>query len=166
MNYLKSIVGTLLLAMLITLNVNAQSGMKGKTLTLAINNYLALKDALANSNGDDAEAKAKVLLATLNEWPASGQTGAELALIAKLKYDSRHISEVNRIAHQREHFGSLSKNLISLIKTAKLNQTMLYLEQSSAQKMYFLSGKDTTKDPYTGQTQGIKLKEKIPVAKM
>jgi len=44
----------------------------------------------------------------------------------KLSYDARHIAEVQKIDHQREHFASLSLNMYSLAKSVRLSNQPVY----------------------------------------
>ena len=139
----------------------AQNTRLIKPLNTLINNYLELKEALVTGNGNAAASKGKATLASLNELNETDLNAAEAAYVVKLKYDSRHISEVSRIAHQREHFGGLSKNLFSLLKNLKINQMRLYWEFSTAGNAYFISDEEVSKDPYSGSTNGVKLKERL-----
>ena len=143
----------------------AQTALLSKPVNTVISNYLDVKNALANNDGDAASAKAKTLLASLNELPLKSLNASQNALITKLAYDSRHIGEVNRVAHQREHFASLSDNLYTLIKGLKLNQQVLYRQYCSMTKKYFLSESDKGKDPYMGMSNCSKVTETITAVK-
>ena len=143
----------------------AQTALISKPVNTVISNYLEVKNALANNDGDAASAKAKTLLASLNELPLKSLNASQNALVTKLAYDSRHISEVNRVAHQREHFASLSDNLYTLIKGLKLNQQVLYRQYCSMTKKYFLSESDKGKDPYMGMSNCSKVTEIITAIK-
>ncbi len=145
--------------------VIAQNNTFSKPVNTVINNYLALKDALAGNDGDAASAKAKLMLASLNELPVTNLSATQKALVTKLEYDSRHISEVNRLPHQREHFASLSENMYLLTKGLKLNQQVLYRQYCSMTKKYFLSENDKGKDPYMGMSNCSKVTETITAVK-
>lgn len=146
------------------LTANAQTALS-KPINTVITNYLALKEALANGDGNLAETKSKTLLASVGEIPATGLSADETALLPKLEFDSRHISEVNRIAHQREHFASLSNNLYTLIKKLQVNNTMLYRQYCTMTKTYYLSETAKGRDPYMGMTSCSKVTETLPAAK-
>ena len=92
----------------------AQTNILAKPINTIIDNYVSLKDALIIPDGKQASAVAKVLLTNLTALPASGLNTQQTDLVEKLKFDSRHISEVNLVAHQREHFASMSNNLFIL----------------------------------------------------
>lgn len=164
MKNLKPITCFLLLAMVISLKGYAQKSQLGKPLNTIIIDYLALEAALINESGNDAAVKGKALLGAINVLPQQGFTPAEKAYIIKLKYDSRHISEVTRIVHQREHFASLSDRLYNLIKKHLVNEVVLYWRLSSTSNTYFLSDKENSKDPYTGLATGTIFKEKLSAA--
>ncbi len=165
MKNLKSIALTIFALTVLILPISAQTGVLSKPVNAVISNYLSVKNALAGNDGDAASAKAKLLLASLNDLPLKNLTAGQNALIAKLEYDSRHISEVNRVAHQREHFASLSDNLYTLVKSLKLNQQTLYRQYCSMTKKYFMSESDKGRDPYMGMANCSKVTETIAAAK-
>ncbi len=114
--------------------------------------YLALKNALVLGKGPVAESKAKDLLASLSTDPDKGLNPGQKKLLDsyldKLKYDSRHISEVAVIEHQREHFASLSKNIYDVLKGLKINKVTLYEQYCPMKKAYWLSDSPTILNPY------------------
>lgn len=165
MKNLKTLALSILTALLFTTNVDAQDKALSGPVNTVIINYLALKDALVTGDGTVAEAKAKTLLASIGNIPKTGLTAEESALIPKLEFDSRHISEVAKVEHQREHFASLSNNLYTLIKDLKVNSTVLYRQYCTMTKRYFLSESNKGKDPYMGMPNCSKVTETLPAAK-
>ena len=123
----------------------AQNNINGITTA-----YFGLKNALATGNGTAAESGAKTLLAALSapETLTADQQKIFNTYIEKLKYDTRHISEVNDIDHQREHFESLSKNLYEVLKGLKMNATTVYMDYCPMKKAYWLSETTAIKNPY------------------
>ncbi|EHQ27419.1 uncharacterized protein DUF3347 [Mucilaginibacter gracilis] len=164
MKTLKTTALFLAMAVLSILTVKAQNAQT-KPINTVITNYLSLKDALVSGDGTVAEAKAKTLLASIGEVPKTGLSADEAALLPKLEFDSRHISEVNKIDHQREHFASLSNNLYTLVKKLKVNNSVLYRQYCTMTKRYFLSDSDKGKDPYMGMANCSKVTETLPAAK-
>lgn len=164
MNTLKITFLSFVMALVTIFTVKAQSGLT-KPVNTIIRNYLALEDALIGGNATEAEAKAKVLLTSIGEVPKTGLIAGESALLLKLEYDARHISEVNKIAHQREHFASLSNNLYTILKKLKVNDSVLYLQYCTMTKANFLSESDKGKDPYMGMAGCSKVKETLPPVK-
>ena len=125
---------------------NAQNNIN--TITTA---YFGLKNALATGNGIAAQGKAKDLLAALSA-PETGLKPDQKKLFdsyaEKLKFDSRHISEVAVIDHQREHFASLSKNMFEVLKGLKMNSAVVYQDYCPMKKAYWLSETAAIKNPY------------------
>jgi len=115
--------------------------------------YISLKDALVGSNATLAKSRSKELLAALST-PVKGLKPAQQKLmttyLAKLQYDSRHISETTVIDHQREHFASLSKNMYALVSGLKMNSTTLYQQYCPMKKASWLSDAEDVRNPYYG----------------
>jgi Protein of unknown function (DUF3347) len=116
------------------------------------NAYLGIKNALAAGNGTLAQTKGKELLDALSTDPTKGLNPDQQKLLNsyldKLKFDSRHISEVAKVDHQREHFESLSKNMYEVLKGLKANTSTLYEQYCPMKKAYWLSESSTIKNPY------------------
>ena len=165
----KTIILSFIMAAIFGISTEAQNPTLNKSVNTLITNYLALKDALIAADGNTAESKAKALLASINEVPKSDFNSQQLALWtkyeAKLQYDSRHISEVNLVAHQREHFANLSNNLYEVLKGLKLNAKPLYRQYCLMKKQYFLSDGTGGKDPYMGMEHCSNVKETLPAAR-
>ncbi len=116
--------------------------------------YFGLKNALVNSNASDASEKAKALVSALSGIDKSTLSPAELntfiSLQNKLLYDARHIAEVQKIEHQREHFASLSINMYTLAKSVRLSNQTVYRDYCPMRKAYWLSADKVIKNPYYG----------------
>ncbi|WPU91751.1 DUF3347 domain-containing protein [Mucilaginibacter sabulilitoris] len=164
MNPLKITALSFVITLASIVTVKAQTALS-KPVNAVITNYLALKDALVSGDGAAAETKARTLLTGIDDIPKAGLSADEAALLPKSEFDSRHISEVNKIAHQREHFASLSNNLYALVKKLKLNNTILYRQYCTMTKAYYLSETDKGKDPYMGMANCSKVTETLPPAK-
>jgi len=144
MKTLKTIAIIAMLACSVSL-ARAQNNINGITTA-----YFGLKNALAGGNGTAAENSAKILTEALGapEKLTTDQQKIFNAYIEKLKYDTRHISEVNDIDHQREHFQSLSKNLYEVLKGLKMNTATVYMDYCPMKKAYWLSESSAIKNPY------------------
>lgn len=131
------------------LSANAQNAAIDKITT----SYIGLKNALVGSNAELAKSRSGELLAALSA-PVKGLSPAQQKLMTtyseKLKFDSRHISETTKIDHQREHFESLSKNMIALTSGLKLNSTTLYQQYCPMKKASWLSETADVRNPYYG----------------
>lgn len=118
------------------------------------NAYLDLKNALVNSDGGLAQVKAKNLLTQLSANPEQRLKPEQKKLwatyIDKLNFDSRHISETADVAHQREHFASLSKNMFAVLKKLKLNTHTIYQQYCPMKRSIWISETVAIRNPYYG----------------
>jgi hypothetical protein len=94
--------------------------------------YLAIKNSLVSSNNSEAAAGAKSLSAALEKLDASSFTADQKKTVDEIKADLKehadHIENKSAdLAHQREHFDMLSRNMIDLVKITGTN-TKLYLD--------------------------------------
>jgi len=116
--------------------------------------YYGVKDALTADDANAAAAKAGDLQKAIDNVDMSKLTEKEhkvfMELKDKLSFDARHISEKKEIAHQREHFASLSANMMTLAKTVKLSQQPIYQEYCPMKKASWLSSDPAIKNPYYG----------------
>jgi Protein of unknown function (DUF3347) len=116
--------------------------------------YYDLKNALVNDDAASASKKAEALLNAINRVDLKTLSGKEhdifVSLKDKLSYDTRHIAEVQKIDHQREHFASLSLNMYTLAKSAKLTSQPVYEDYCPMKKAYWLSEEAIIKNPYFG----------------
>ena len=116
--------------------------------------YYGVKDALVAGDADAAAAKASQLLKAIDgvdmaKMSAKDHT-AFMAIKEKLTFDARHISEKKEIAHQREHFTTLSANMLTLARGAKLSEQPIYEEYCPMKKASWLSNDPAIKNPYYG----------------
>ena len=116
--------------------------------------YYGVKDALTADDANAASAKAGDLLKAIDNVDMSKLTEKDhkafMGLKDKLSFDARHISEKKEIAHQREHFASLSTNMTLLAKAVKLSQEPIYQEYCPMKKASWLSNDQAIRNPYYG----------------
>jgi hypothetical protein len=124
-----------------------------------VNNYLALKNALANDNGSKAADAGKQMMASLQKINATSLHADQKKMYDDVKDDMKrhaeHIStNAGKIEHQREHFDMLSKDMYDFVKAMKPSKT-LYLDHCP---MYddnkganWLSEEKEIKNPYFGK---------------
>lgn len=150
-----------------TVHANSLSGKTGSfagsnadsvqqsSLAPLLTTYYELKNALVNSDAGTAASKAADFLKAVNgvdkKALSAGEQKAFLSLEGKLSLDARHISEVKNISHQREHFASLSLNMHTLAKAAKLSDQPIYEDYCPMKKSYWLSSEAAIKNPYFGK---------------
>ena len=94
-----------------------------------IANYLKLKNALTKDDSKTAAASAKKLIKTFNDTDASSIDAKfkkeYLKVSEAAKVNAKHIGDnSSKIAHQREYFVMLSKNINDLITTFGSNQKL------------------------------------------
>ena len=76
-----------------------------------------------------------------------------MKILNDLKEDAEHINNTKDIAHQRDHFMSLSTNMYALIKVAKPTETVYYQFCPMADNgngANWLSKENVVKNPYYG----------------
>jgi len=91
-----------------------------KSTSAIIDNYLALKDAMVQEDSKDAANFGKKLFDDFAKFDASGaakqQQKEVIEIIEDASEHAKHISENGKdIAHQREHFEILSKDVKDLV---------------------------------------------------
>ena len=125
-----------------------------KQVGASLTSYYALKDALVSSNVETASTSADDLLKTLDAVDAAKMTPAQSARWDKLKplirKDSVHINRNKDLAHQREHFMTLSNNMYALVFGFKANEAEAYLLYCPMKKASWLSQNKEIKNPYYG----------------
>lgn len=125
----------------------------------AVNAYLQLKNALTTDNGDGAATAGKQLheavLKLDNASFAADQKKVYDEVKDDIKEHAEHIStNAGKIAHQREHFDMLSKDMIDLVKVVKPSQTLykdhcpMFNDNKGAD---WLSEVKDIKNPYYGK---------------
>ena len=125
-------------------------------LNTVLTGYYNVKDALVNSDAKAAATASGNLLQSITKIdmaaiPAKDHM-AFMKLQDKLAYDARHISESTDINHQREHFTSLSANMVSLAKQAHLSLQPVYEDYCPMKKAYWLSNDTAIQNPFFGKT--------------
>lgn len=129
-------------------------GSVATPLTPVLERYYDLKDALVQGDAALASQKGGQLLEAVNAVDLSRLSDEErkafAPIQAKLAYDARHISEVQDIDHQREHFAHLSMNLSTLAKAVKISGSPVYQVYCPMKKAYWLSPSKVISNPYLG----------------
>jgi len=120
--------------------------------------YLNLKNSLAEDNSSNAAKNGKEILDALADFNASNLAPQQKKvfddLSADIKENSEHIHEnAGNIAHQREHFEMLSKDMTDLLKATGTSKTM-YVDSCPMYdngKGTWLSKTREIKNPYLGK---------------
>jgi len=125
------------------------------SINAVLKSYLDIKNALAVDNAKAANDAAKNFTTALKAVPAGQMDDNQKKIwqqyAEKLRYDGEHISESDAIAHQREHFGSLSTNLFAVLKAFKDNQLIVYQQYCPMAKKSWISESSAIKNPYLGK---------------
>lgn len=133
--------------------------MKNSSMNTVMNAYLQVKNALAN---DDAKAAAtagnEVATAIINV-DVTGFTAEQKKMYDDVKADIKehgeHIgSNGDKIAHQREHFETMSKDMYDLVKVSGTSQTMYYTHcpmYNNNKGANWLSEVKEIRNPYLGK---------------
>lgn len=144
----------LLISMLgVLAQANAQTQTKA-TLNNVIAAYFGVKNGLVADNNASARSKSKELNMQVAAVSTKDMSAAQQAVwktyADKLNFDSSHISESTDIAHQREHFAALSKNMYEVLKAFKVNSIPVYWQYCPMKKQSWLSETSAIKNPYYG----------------
>ena len=124
-----------------------------------ISNYIQLKTALTNDNTNDAAIAGKALEAAFKSFDKSALTTEQKKTYEDIESDAREHAEhiganAGNIAHQREHFDLLSKDMYDLVKAFGAGQTLykdfcpMYNDNKGA---IWLSETKEIKNPYLGK---------------
>ena len=158
---------SILLLIIVSFSVSAESSVKSVRSVISTSDssihyslsglltlYYDLKNALFHSDAVAASANAHKLLDAINATDTKSLSASDFkiftSLQSKLSYDARHIAEVQKIEHQREHFASLSINMYTLAKSIRLSGKPIYQDYCPMKKAYWLSDEKEIKNPYYG----------------
>lgn len=123
-----------------------------------VNEYLKLKNALANDNSKEAATGGKKLSGTLSGINLGALKPDEKnkyrTVFANMNTNVKHISEnADKIDHQRKYFALVSKDMTELIKIFGSNKK-LYVDYcpmyDSGKSGYWISEIKEIKNPYYG----------------
>ena len=95
-----------------------EMNQKTSTATAVIDNYLKLKDALVGDNNKDAAKVGGALATSFDSLDITGFTNEQQKELSEIievaKEHAEHIAKSD-IKHQREHFESLSNDMVDLL---------------------------------------------------
>lgn len=142
-----------------TTTASNNASTKNASVDEAVNAYLQLKNALTTDNGNDAATAGKQLHEEVLKLDNASFTADQKKVYDDVKDDikehAEHIStNAGKIAHQREHFDMLSKDMIDLVKVVKPSQSLykdhcpMYNDNKGAD---WLSEVNDIKNPYYGK---------------
>jgi hypothetical protein len=156
---MKSIITGLVFAVSILTVATAKSTQSTVSIKELISSYLQMKNAFTEDNSADAAAAGKKLEAAFKNFDKSVLTAAQKKTYEDVEADAReHAEHIGKnggnIAHQREHFVLLSKDIYDLIKTFGAGQ-VLYKDfdpmANNGKGAFWLSETKEIKNPYMGK---------------
>lgn len=124
-----------------------------------ITEYLQVKNALANDNGNNAATAAKAIATTLSNVDMKSISAAQMSsymdIAGDLKEHAEHIGgNADKMDHQREHFQMLSKDIEDLIKAFGAGGQTLYKDYcpmaDDGKGAIWISEVKEIKNPYMG----------------
>jgi hypothetical protein len=124
-----------------------------------INSYLQIKNALTEDNSTAAATAGKKLTVAFKNFDKSTLPEAQKKTYEDVEADAienaEHIgANGGKIAHQREHFELLSKDIYDLVKTFGAGQVLYKVFDSmfnSGKGAFWLSETKEIKNPYMGK---------------
>ena len=121
-----------------------------------LHSYYALKDALASDNAKGASNAATQFVAALTSVDAGKMSAQQRDLFTplaeNLRGDAEQILSSSNIDQIREHFASLSDNMLTLVTSFKANSgEVVYSDYCPMQKATWLSNQQPIKNPYLGR---------------
>jgi hypothetical protein len=141
----------------VTVDTNANVTTPGiKEIT---EHYLHIKNALAQDDGKDAANGGKALAEAFSKFDLSSLTTEQKKsysdIVSDAKEHAEHIGmNADKIAHQREHFETLSKDIYDLVKTFPAPQ-VLYKDYcpmyNNGKGATWMSETKEIKNPYLGK---------------
>ncbi|MHA8059615.1 DUF3347 domain-containing protein [Aquirufa nivalisilvae] len=128
------------------------------TIKEIVDQYLSLKNALANDNSNDAAVSGKSMVSAIAKLDKSLLSIEQKKVFDEnqddLKEHAEHISEnAKNIKHQREHFVGMSEDMYALVKAFGAGRPLYHdhcpMAQENKGAMWISEVKDI-KNPYFG----------------
>ena len=124
-----------------------------------VSQYLQMKNALANDNGNDAATAGNAFVESMGKMDKTNLTPDKKKIWNDISDDAKEMAEhigknAGDIAHQREHFDMLSKDMYDMVKAFGTTQTLyndycpMYNNKKGAT---WLSETKDIKNPYLGK---------------
>lgn len=138
---------------------SAPDAMKTVSITSVINQYLQIKNGLANDNGKDAANAGKAFVEAIGKVDNGAFTTDQKKIWDDISADAREMAEhigenPDKLEHQREHFVMLSKDMYDLVKTFGSGQILYKVFDSMSNDgkgAFWLSETKEIKNPYMGK---------------
>jgi hypothetical protein len=132
--------------------IHAQVPASSYNMGKIFNDYIAIKNALADDDGTTAELKANELSGLLAARPDKGLDYGQWKFLAshleQLIDCSIPIGATSYVDKQRPFFAKLSTIMYTVLKGLKINTSPIYEQYCPVDKSYWLSETTTIKNPY------------------
>lgn len=141
-------------------NVSAKTDTKvDGAIHEMLNQYLQIKNALADDNGKVAASAGNAFVESMGKMETNSLTPEKKKVWEDLSDDAKEMAEhigknADKLAHQREHFDMLSKDMYDMVKTFGADQALyndycpMYNNNKGAT---WLSEAKEIKNPYLGK---------------
>lgn len=127
-------------------NQNENTSIDTEKDSNLLSNYLEIKDALVQTNGQAASKAAEKLVLNIPD--------DEDELMKSIRFDAQHIADTENTDHQRDHFNTLSDNIYQWVKATGSYEQKLYRQYCPMafdnQGAYWLSAEKEVNNPYFG----------------
>lgn len=111
--------------------------------------YLLIKDGLVATDAAKAKIGATQLLSALDTTVTMDD------VLEAIKEDAEHIEGTGAASHQRDHFNTLTENVLKVVKATNANDGELYLQfcpmAFDSKGAHWLSITSEIRDPYFGE---------------
>lgn len=129
-------------------------------LTLVVNQYLSLKDALVNSNLEEANKEANMVLQSLNKINMSLLKGDAhmqwMDLLKPIKAGLEIIKTADSLTKQREAFVTVSDRMAAAVKSFHVTDSVVYVLRcpmaDNNKGASWLSNSTVIENPYFGES--------------
>jgi len=139
--------------------VASKSLDKGSSTSAILSSYIKLKNAFTADNDKDAAAAGNEMVTTFASFDKKSLTPEQVKAYTDIYDDAKEHAEhiganAGNIAHQREHFDMLSKDMYDLVKLLGTSQP-LYVDHcpmyNNNKGAIWLSEVKDIKNPYLGK---------------
>jgi hypothetical protein len=125
---------------------SATVSFENENVSAIVNSYLALKDALVETDGEKAKSAARELVSFLENSNLEG--------ISELETEAKKIAETTDEEVQRTSFDVVSNQMVQLVKNSVLTEGKLYKQYCPMAKnnegAFWLSASSEIRNPYFG----------------
>ncbi|SFH90449.1 DUF3347 domain-containing protein [Halpernia frigidisoli] len=144
---MKKFIFTAVLTVFSVITFSAQQN--DASISKLFQNYLSIKNALVSDNSDNASKAANEFIksASMIDFKVLSEGNINV-----LKKDASQISDSRSIDSQREIFGHLSQNMISLTKNFKLADKSVFVQYCPMADSSWLSSEKEVKNPFYGSS--------------